>query len=160
MTTQAELRMLTALRGMKALEGMRTPHLKKLAALATPLKFAKDQIIYHAGVLGDAIYFIEAGEVVIEMGLPDRADPVKMYTVGPGQLFGWSALFPARRKQARARAVMPTYVIAVGAAKLREAFQFDQSLENDLIQRVNDVVAERLAATRQQLVRAFQEEVR
>ena len=156
MTTQTELRMLTALRSMKALEGMETSHLKKLAALATPLKFAKDQTIYHAGVLGEAIYFIEEGEVVIEMNMPDASSPVTIYTVGPGHLFGWSALFPPRRKQSRARAVVPTHVIAINATGLREAFQHDQSLENDIIHRVNEVIAERLTATRQQLAHAFQ----
>ncbi|MBI1880790.1 MAG: cyclic nucleotide-binding domain-containing protein [Chloroflexi bacterium] len=160
MTTPTELRMLTALRSMKALEGMATSHLKKLAALATPVKFAQDQIIYPAGVLGEAIYFIEAGEVVIEMSVSEGSSPVKMYTVGPGHLFGWSALFPPRRKQARARAVVATQVIAINAAGLRAAFQFDQGLENAMIQRVNEVIAERLAATRQQLAHAFQVEAR
>jgi CRP-like cAMP-binding protein len=160
MTTQTELRMLTALRPMKTLEGMETAHLKKLAALATPLKFAKDQIIYHAGVLGDAIYFIEDGEVVIEISLPESDSPVTIYTIGPGHLFGWSALFPPRRKQSRARAVVPTHVIAINAAGLREAFQFDQDLENDIIHRINEVIAERLVATRQKLAHAFQVEVR
>lgn len=158
MTTQTELRLLTALRSMKVLEGMKTSHLKKLAALATPVKFAKDQIIYQAGVQGDAIYFVEEGEVVIEMSVPDSSSPMKMYTVGPGHLFGWSALFPFRRKQARARAVVPTHVIAINAAGLREAFQFDQGLENAIIQRVNEVIAERLATTRLQLAHAFPEE--
>lgn len=159
MTTQTESRMLTALRSMKALEGMETSHLKKLAALAAPLKFTKDQIIYHAGVLGDAIYFIEDGEVVIEINLPESDSPVTMYTVGPGHLFGWSALFPPRRKQSRSRAVVPTHVIAISATGLRKAFQFDQDLENDIIHRVNEVIAERLTATRHQLAHAFQREV-
>jgi CRP-like cAMP-binding protein len=81
-----------------------------------------------------------------------------MYTVSPGHLFGWSALFPPRRKQAQARAVVPTQVIAINAAGLREAFQFDQGLENALIQRVNEVITERLATTRQQLAQALQAE--
>jgi CRP-like cAMP-binding protein len=52
---------------MKALHGMETAHLKKLAALASEVNFAKDQIIYREGDLGDAIYFIIDGRVVIEM---------------------------------------------------------------------------------------------
>jgi CRP-like cAMP-binding protein len=153
---QTELKILVALRSMKSLEGMKTPHLKKLTALATEVKFTPDQIIYREGDLGEAIYFIEEGEVVIEMGLPGLSNPVKMYTVGPGQLFGWSALFPPRRKQARARVIVPTQAIAVNAAKLREAMLADQGLENALIQRVNEVIAERLAMTRQQLANSLQ----
>ncbi|GIK36849.1 MAG: hypothetical protein BroJett011_06820 [Chloroflexota bacterium] len=155
MTTQTELRLLTTLRGIKALQGMESAHLKKLAAMAGEVTFAKDRIIYREGDLGEAIYFIEEGEVMIEMSVAD-SPPIKMYSVGPGQLFGWSALFPPRRKQARARAVVPTRVIAVNAARLREAFKADQGLENAIIQRVNEVIADRLTVTRQQLTDSFQ----
>jgi CRP-like cAMP-binding protein len=134
---------------------MESAHLKKLAALATEITFAKDQIIYREGDLGEAIYFIEEGQVVIEMSV-SPGSLIKMYPVEPGQLFGWSALFPPRRKQARARAVVPTRVIAINAARLREAFRADQGLENAIIQRVNEVIADRLAVTRQRLIDAFQ----
>jgi CRP-like cAMP-binding protein len=136
---------------MKSLQGMKTSHLRKLAALATEITFDQDQIIYREGDLGEAIYFIEEGEVVIEMGLLGVSSLVKMYSVGPGQLFGWSALFPPRRKQARARAVVLTRAIAIDAANLRETMLADQGLENMLIQQVNEVIADRLAMTRQQL---------
>lgn len=160
MTTQTELRLLTALRGMHALQKMETAHIKKLAALASEMQFAQDQIIYRSGDPGEAIYFIEEGEVVIEMTQPDNPNPMLMYTVGPGHLFGWSALFPTRRKQARARAVMPTRVIAINAAGLRATFRSDQSLENAMIQQVNEVIADRLAAIRQQLANTVQLEAK
>jgi CRP/FNR family transcriptional regulator, cyclic AMP receptor protein len=151
MTMQTELKLLTALQSMKSLQNIKTSHLKKLVVLATEVTFTQDQIIYSEGDLGEAIYFIVAGEIVIEMGSPGTVKPVKTYSVGPGQLFGWSALFPPRRKQARARAVVPTQVIAVNAAKLREAMLSDQGLENAIIQKVNEVIADRLTMTRQQL---------
>jgi CRP-like cAMP-binding protein len=141
---------------MKALQGAEPAHVKKLATLATEVKFAKDQIIYREGDLGEAIYFIEAGQVVIEMKVPDMPEPVTMYSVDPGELFGWSALFPPRRKQARARAVVPTQVIAIHAARLREAFRADQALENAVVQRVTEVLADRMAATRLQLKHTLQ----
>lgn len=155
MTTQTEVRMLTALRSMKSLHGMENQHLKKLAALAGEQKFAANQIIYRQGDPGEAIYFIEEGEVVIEMNLPEGGQAT-MSTVGPGQLFGWSALFPPRRKQANARAVQPTRVIAINAARLREAFQADYTLENAIIQRVTEVIADRLASARHQLMQMAQ----
>ena len=160
MTTQTELRILTALRAMKALHGMETAPLKKLATLATEVKFAKDQIIYHEGDLGDAIYFIKDGQVVIEMRVPDMSNPVTLYTLGPGELFGWSALFPPRRKQARARAVVPTQIIAINAARLREAFRADRGLENAITRCVTEVIADRMSTTRHQLARMVQSGVK
>jgi CRP/FNR family transcriptional regulator, cyclic AMP receptor protein len=151
MTTQPELRILTALRSMKALQGVKPTHVKKLATLATEVRFAKDQIIYREGDLGDTIYFIKDGQVVIEMSVPDVDNPVMMYPVGPGELFGWSALFPTRRKQARARAVIPTQVIAVKVARLRELFLADQGLENAIIRCMTEAIADRMTITRQKL---------
>ena len=160
MTTQTELRILTTLRSMKALHGMETAPLKKLATLATEVKFARDQIIYQEGDLGDAIYFIKDGQVVIEMRLPDMSHPVTLYTLDPGELFGWSALFPPRRKQARARAVVPTQVIAIQAARLREAFRADRGLENAITRCVTEVIADRMSTTRHQLASMVQSGVK
>lgn len=139
-----------SLYSMSALHNMEISQIKKLALLATEISFVKDEVIYREGDEGKAIYFIEKGEVVIEMNQPDGSK-VTVSIVGPGQLFGWSALFPGRRKQASARAVFPTWAIALDAARLHEAFRLDPKLEVTLIQRVTEVIADRLASTRRQL---------
>jgi CRP-like cAMP-binding protein len=134
---------------------MEPDHVKKLAALATELKFAQGQVIYREGDLGQAIYFIEEGQVVIELNSPEGS-PATVSTVGPGQLFGWSALFPPRRKRANARATLPTRVIAIDAARLQEVFRTDQQLENEVIQRVTEVIADRLSEARLHLAHSVQ----
>jgi CRP/FNR family transcriptional regulator len=136
---------------MKALQGVEPGHVKKLATLATEVKFAKDQIIYREGDLGDTLYFIEDGQVVIEINMPDMSEPVTMYSVGPGELFGCSALLAPRRKQLRARAVGPTQIIAINATRLRERFLADQGLENSIIRCVIQVMSDRMSITRQNL---------
>ena len=76
-----ELRILTALRAIEPLQGLETPHLKKLAAIATESQFSTDEIIYREGDLGQAIYLIQKGEVAIEMDVPDYGPvtlPVKV----------------------------------------------------------------------------------
>lgn len=139
-----------SLYAMSALHGMEISQIKKLALLATEVSFAENEVIYREGDEGKAIYFIEKGQVVIEMNQPDGSK-VTVSTIGPGQLFGWSALFPGRRKQASARATTPTWAIALDAARLHEAFRLDPKLEVALIQRVTEVIADRLAGSRRQL---------
>lgn len=141
--------LLTTLRSMSCLHDMETSHLKKLAAIATMSKFSADQIIYREGDVGTAIYFVQEGQVAIEMNSPDGSR-VNVLTVVPGQLFGWSSLFPSRRKTASARALTSTKVIMIKAADLRDLFQTDHALEYALFQRVTEVVADRLKVTRQQ----------
>ena len=150
MTSQTEFRLLTAFRSMQALHDMETSHLKKLASIAAEVKLPADKVIYREGDVGTAIYLIEEGQVAIEMNLPD-GNRATVLTVGPGQLFGWSALFPPRRKTASARTVLPAKVIVIDATKLRDLFRTDHNLEHALLQRVTEVVADRLKATRERL---------
>lgn len=150
MTTQTELKALTVLRSVELTHDLDTKHLKKLATMAREVEFAADEIIYRQGEIGKAIYLIESGEVVIEIDVPGQGY-VTTLTVGPNQLFGWSALFPSERKQARARATKPTQVIAINVDQLRTAWQKDHELEYAIIRRASRVMADRIRATRQQL---------
>lgn len=153
MTSQTELRILTALRSMEALHDMESDHLKKLASIAYEKEFAEDDIIYKEGDIGHAIYLIQEGEVVIDMEVPEHGRAVVL-TVGPGQLFGWSSLFPPRRKAARAVVSKPTRAIILEANHMRRLFQADHQLEFAVTRRVTEVVADRVKMTRLQLVKA------
>lgn len=153
MTSKTELRILTALRSMESLHDLESHHLKKLASIASEQHFSEGEIIYREGDVGQAIYLIQAGEVVIDMEVPDYGRATVL-TVGPGQLFGWSSLFPPRRKTARARVTKPTLAIVINASRLRDLFQADHELEHAITQRVTEIVADRVKATRLQLVKA------
>ena len=73
----------------------------------------------------------------------------------PGELFGWSSLFPAERKKARARVVKPMRAIAIDADLLRAAWQTDHTLEHAIIQRTATIMVSRLRTTRQRLADAL-----
>ena len=154
MTQQTELRILTILRNIDLTRDMETKHLKKLASIAKEVEFAEGDIVYNEGEIGTAVYIIQSGEVAIEMDIP-RQGNVNILTVGPGELFGWSSLFPTERKKARARIVKPTRAIAIDADLLRAAWQTDHTLEYAIIQRTATIMASRLRTTRQRLADAL-----
>jgi CRP-like cAMP-binding protein len=154
MTSQTELKLITALRSMAALHDLETSHLRKLASIAGELTFPADTIVYREGDVGEAIYLIQAGEVVIEMPAGE-ASFAPVCTLGPGQLFGWSALFPGRHKVARARVAKPARVIIIKADRLRNLFRSDHGLEHIINQRITEVVADRVKSTRRDLAKAF-----
>lgn len=154
MTQQTEFKTLAILRNMDLTRDMETKHLKKIAAVATEVEFAQDEIIYSAGEIGKAVYIIRSGEVAIEMEVPGQGQ-VNILTVGPGELFGWSSLFPSERKNARARAIKPTQAIAIDAEQLRAAWQTDHTLEHAIIQRTAKVMVDRIKGTRQRLLEAL-----
>ena len=154
MTAQTEFKALTLLRSMELTADMETEHLKKLAAAASEVEFSKDEIIYDEGQSGKGVYIIQTGQVVIEMMGLDQTYIV-IHRLGPGELFGWSSLFPRERKNARARALESTRAIALDANRLRSAWQHDHALENAIIQRTGKVMLDRIRNARKQLVDAL-----
>ena len=151
MTTKVELEIVTALRSMEFFHDMEPVHLHKLAAIATETEFETGNIIYKEGDLDKALYLIQEGEVVIEMKAPGQPYATVL-TVGPRQLFGWSSIFPQQRKRARARAVKDTRVIILDGDRLNHLFQTDYKLENVVMRRMIQLVAERVFIARQQLI--------
>ena len=152
MSTRTEFEMVNALRAMDFFHDMDTIHLRKLASIAMESKFAAGDIIYKEGDLDKAMYLIQEGEVVIEMKTLDQSTYATVLTVGPRELFGWSSLFPNQRKRARARAKKDTRAFILDGDRLNHMFQSDHKLENMVMRRIIQLVAERVNATRKQKV--------
>jgi CRP/FNR family transcriptional regulator, cyclic AMP receptor protein len=154
MSTPGELRIVTALREMEFFRDMDHSHLHKLAAIAREVRIDKGEIIYRQGEAGKGIYLIETGQVVIETDIAGYG-LAPLLTVGPGQLFGWSSLFPGRRKQAQARALETTQAIFIDGNQFQDLLHSDHNLERSVNLRLTELIAERVSASRQQLVRAL-----
>jgi CRP-like cAMP-binding protein len=154
MTTQFELKVLTLLRSVDLMKDMPTEHLKKLATIARDVEFKADKLIYKRGDKGQAIYLIEDGEVVIEVDVAG-VGLVVMNTLGPGDFFGWSSLFPAERKMAWTRATKQTKTIAFEAERLLAVGRADHEFEYALVRRAARSTANRLKANRKILADLF-----
>lgn len=150
----------TVLQALQSLEFTRDlePHQQaKLAGMAHEAIFPANHVIFREGDPGELIYLIKDGQVAIDIKVPGRGRTTVL-TVGPGELLGWSSLFPSERKTAGARAMTPTRAIAINAAQMRETMQTDHDLGCVLLWRVASVIAARLKATRLQLLDIFAHE--
>jgi len=152
--TPSELRIVTAFRSMHAFCDLDPLHIHKLASIAAEREFEAGTIIYREGDVGKAVYLILEGEVAIEMEVVDYG-PVTLFTVGPGQLFGWSSLFPTRRKQARARVVQPTHLVMINASQLRDQFRSDHKMEQAVMDCMTHVVVDRVRGARLELAKTL-----
>jgi CRP-like cAMP-binding protein len=158
--TPDELKITTALRATELFHDLETPYLHKLASIATEIAFAAEKIIYRPGEVGQAIYLVLEGDVSIEMEVPGHGT-VTVFTVGPGHLFGWSSIFPPRRKKASARVLEPTRAIVINADQLLDLFRADHGFERAITGLISEIVADRMQATRLELaklVASYQEE--
>ncbi|MCC6792080.1 MAG: Crp/Fnr family transcriptional regulator, partial [Thermomicrobiales bacterium] len=73
-------------------------------------------------------------------------------TLGPGDILGWSWLFPPYRWHFDARVLTPTSTLEFNGACLRQQCDDDPALGYDIMKRVAQTMIERLQASRLQLM--------
>jgi CRP/FNR family transcriptional regulator, cyclic AMP receptor protein len=127
------------------------PQRARLAQIALVVQWAENVTVFREGDSDVYLYVVSEGRVAIEVNLPGRGD-LTILTVGPGEVFGWSSLFYQRPKTATARTVLATRAVALDAARLRELCDDDPKLGYVITRNLLQVVAERLKATRMQLL--------
>jgi len=129
-------------------------HLEKLTALASVVRFSKDQIIFREDDDDTQFYVILSGRVALEFGYAGRQ--VLIETLHAGDELGWSAVL-GQKKQFRARALESVEASAFEVADLRAAFDANPYFARTFLERLSDVIAQRLQNTRRQLGRALAE---
>jgi CRP/FNR family transcriptional regulator, cyclic AMP receptor protein len=134
------------------LAGMNHTQLALLTDCAIPIHFEKGQIIFREGEMANRFYLIESGKVVLESTSGPLDDLVVIDMIGPGDLLGWSWMFPPYVWHFTARAVEPTEAIFFYGTILREYCERDPSLGYELFKRMSAVMVKRLQAARQRML--------
>jgi CRP-like cAMP-binding protein len=132
-------------------EGMDPDLLKIIASFASPVHYDPGQMVYREGDPADQFFLITEGKVAIEIFAVERGSLV-IQTLGPGDVTGWSWLFPPYRRRFNVRAVEPTRAIALEGKSLRERAEADHRLGYELFKRFSRVVVDRLLAARLQIL--------
>ena len=133
------------------LAGMNRSQVALLTDCAMAVHFEKGQIIFREGEMANRFYLIETGKVVLESS--ERfGNPVIIDMIGPGDLLGWSWMFPPYTWRLTARAVEPTSAIFFYGTILREYCERDCSLGYELFKRMAPVMIKRMQAARRKMV--------
>jgi len=130
--------------------------LEQLAAESTIQRVAAGEIIFREGSTNDNLYLVRSGRVALEMSVPGRG-AVRILTVGPGEMVGWSALLDQGRMTASAVVVEETDVVVAPAAQLRKLSETNREFGFHLMRQMADALSKRLVATRLQLLDLFAE---
>src|SRR6266568_781248 len=75
------------------LQGMKPEHLAILTECAMLAEFKKGELIFREGDPANRFYLIRSGRVELESEVKER-DRMLIQTIGPGDVLGWSWLFP------------------------------------------------------------------
>jgi CRP/FNR family transcriptional regulator, cyclic AMP receptor protein len=133
------------------LDGLPRRHLELLVGCASQARFAPGQFIFRMGEDANVFYLIRHGKVALELYTSERG-AITIQTVDDNDAVGWSWLIPPYRWELDARAVTATLALAFDGACLRGKLEDDHDLGYEMYKRFAPVIAERLQATRLQVL--------
>ena len=133
------------------LQGMNKRHIELLVGCASNARFNEGEYVFREGDAATQFYFIRHGRLALEI-YRLRKGPVVVQTLGPGDILGWSWLFPPYRLHSDCRAMELTRAIALDGTCLRQKCEEDHELGYQLMKRFAHVFEKTLQATRMQLL--------
>lgn len=126
-------------------QGMEESQLSALADLVSEATFEEDEIILVDGQHSKAFYLLTAGSVAVELRTPRYA--VCVEALGPGRVFGWSALLKNQDTLFQVRSREKTRALRIESGALQRACLADSHLAGEILWRTLQVVAGRVKAT-------------
>ncbi|HXR05776.1 MAG TPA: Crp/Fnr family transcriptional regulator [Candidatus Acidoferrum sp.] len=138
---------------------MRPGHLNKLLEVAMFKQFERDEMIFREGDPANRFYLVCQGKIALESGRKSDGSPL-LHWIGPGEVLGWSWLFPPYCWHFSARAAEPTLAVFFYGTRLRQACDEDPVFGYELMKRVAAIVIQRLQVTRRHLLQLQDESSR
>ncbi len=126
----------------------------RIAGSAVVREFPAGTLLFREGEKNENLLIVSQGRVALDMYVPGRGN-IRVLSVGPGDMVAWSALLENGRMTASAVAVEDTQVVALPAADVLVACEIDPSFGFQFMRLVFVALAERLLATRLQLLDLF-----
>ena len=125
-------------------------HVARLAGMAAEVRFQPGEVIFHEGDHSSFFYVLLEGNVALEILAPGR--PLRVATLMPGDVLGWSSLTGENGKQFQARALEQVHALAFDGTRLARACEQDYAFGFRFMRAVLAVLTDRLQATRAQLL--------
>jgi len=122
-----------------------------LAKLSEAVQFDDGKCIFREGEEASAFFLIQRGKVAIQIFAAQRG-VLTIQTANGGDVLGWSWLVPPHTWRFSAQAIDSVQAIRLDGKKLLQLCQKDHELGYQILSRLFQVVAQRLEATRLQLL--------
>jgi CRP-like cAMP-binding protein len=131
--------------------GMKDEHLALLVGCAKNAVYKAGQFVFREGEDADSFFILRHGKIVVETFVPNKG-PIAIQTREAGEVLGWSWLVLPYRWRFDARAVELTRAVVLDGKCLRDRLDEDHDLGYELMKRFSVLIAQRLEATRLQLM--------
>ncbi|GAA2403412.1 cyclic nucleotide-binding domain-containing protein [Streptomyces glaucosporus] len=124
---------------------------ERLMEHSREVSFPAGARIFEEGRRADRFWVIRTGSVTLDLHVPGRR-AVVVETLSPGDLLGWSWLFPPYAWHLGAEALSPVRAVEFDAARVRELCEEDPVLGRAVATKVAEIVAHRLQSARTRLL--------
>lgn len=136
------------------LAGIVDHHMDVILGCASNVRFAEGSYLIHEGQLANKFLLVRTGRVALETDVNARG-PLRIATVGPGEVLGWSWLISPFRWHFSGLAVAEVSAIALDGDCLRTKCESDHDFGFEMLRRLSQVMERRLEATRLQLMDVY-----
>jgi CRP/FNR family transcriptional regulator, cyclic AMP receptor protein len=134
--------------------GLDRQWLELVAGCGQNAAFDRGSRLFRDGRPADTFFLLRRGRVALTLHVPGRGDVV-IETLEPGEVVGWSWLFPPYRWHFDAVAVDGVGAIAFDGACLRGKCDDDPTLGYELMKRFAEMMIGRLQQTRMRLLDVY-----
>jgi len=137
------------LKSISLFSGLTQTELAGIAKLCRERTYESGSVIFTIGGSATDVYLLETGKVdiQIEFKIYDYEISTTVYTVGKGEIFGWSALVPPHRLTASARCEGKADVMMINGKELMEYLEKDRRIGYVVMKNLSALVSSRLAST-------------
>ncbi|MBI6545842.1 MAG: cyclic nucleotide-binding domain-containing protein [Cyanobacteria bacterium NC_groundwater_1444_Ag_S-0.65um_54_12] len=129
--------------------GLKAKHLNLLAGCAARQEYGRGDFLFREGTEADQMFLLHSGRVTLEIHQPGIGE-IQLESLLPGDVLGWSCLFPPYRWHVDARALEPAVVLILAGDCLRPKLDADPELGYAVTKRLLNKVHERLEHVRMQ----------
>lgn len=134
-----------ALREHEFTRGLSETQIEHLAGMASRVAFEENEVILVDGARSKSFFLLLTGSVVVELRAPLYI--VTVQALGPGHVFGWSALLEDQDTLFQVRAREHTTALQIDGSTLKAYCISDPTLGTEFFHRILRVVAGRVKAT-------------
>jgi signal-transduction protein with cAMP-binding, CBS, and nucleotidyltransferase domain len=132
--------------------GERNRHI--LAECSMHAVFEPGTLVVATGQPANCLYLIVCGLVALEN--PGIHSPARVQAIGPGDVLGWSWLFPPYCWHFNAMAEEHTEAVFFYGSRLRQLCDRDHDFGYELFKRMSQILVSRLQTTRDKWIEAAQ----
>jgi CRP-like cAMP-binding protein len=125
--------------------GLSLDQINTLAKLASEEKVEAEHFFLRDGDEVPYLYLVIEGTANALIELPTRGTEIIVSTIGPGEVFAWSALVPPHKATASVKATAPCHLIAFDRRKLLEAFEEDYQFGYVMMTKAAQLTRDRIA---------------